>query len=193
MSVPPYVLTRKSMRNLRLRVDAADGTLHVSAPHRVPREQIDEFVVSKERWIDKRRALLATVPPPLTRGTQADELEPILRRELDWLIPYWCDRMGAPIPTVHIKIMRSRWGSCSQRTRRISINLELALRDFDLLEYVVVHEIAHLFEANHGPGFYLIMDVHLPDWKQRRRRLSRPSGPDEVPLSDVDSGTTVIP
>ena len=67
--------------------------------------------------------------------------------------------------------MRSRWGSCQPETGRICINTRLALYPPECLEYVVVHELAHLLEANHGPAFYAILDRALPTWKSARDKL----------------------
>ena len=55
---------------------------------------------------------------------------------------------------------------------RVTLNLELARRDPSLLEYVIVHELAHLVERGHNARFYAVMDEHLPDWRHRRRVLN---------------------
>ncbi|WP_062079341.1 M48 family metallopeptidase [Demequina globuliformis] len=170
--VPQYSLTRrKNMRRTVLRV-GADGAVRVSAPPWVARREIDEFVASKAAWIARRQALADTLPAPLTAGLEAEQLKTWIWEQLDDLMPVWCARMGVePQPRVSLKIMKSRWGSCNALRRSISLNVELGRRGRDALEYVLVHELAHLFESNHGPGFYALMDLHLPDWKQRRKAL----------------------
>lgn len=75
--------------------------------------------------------------------------------------------------------MTSRWGSCNTRTGRISLNLELARRHPACLEYVVVHELAHLLEPGHGPRFKAILDRALPDWRAREKLLSSEAMPRE--------------
>jgi predicted metal-dependent hydrolase len=67
--------------------------------------------------------------------------------------------------------MSTRWGSCVPSRGRIWLNVALLDHAHDLLEYVVVHEVVHLREASHGPRFHALMDLHLPDWPERRRRL----------------------
>jgi predicted metal-dependent hydrolase len=66
--------------------------------------------------------------------------------------------------------MRSRWGSCSS-SGRISLNLLLIQAAPLLIDYVILHELAHLLEHNHGPGFQALMTALLPDWKKRRAEL----------------------
>ena len=68
--------------------------------------------------------------------------------------------------------MRSRWGSCNSRTRTITLALELARKHREGLEYVLVHELAHLLVRSHGKRFKSILDRHLPDWRLRRKNLN---------------------
>ncbi|WP_061962526.1 M48 family metallopeptidase [Demequina flava] len=171
-STPEYTLTRKKgMRRVWLRV-VADGSLAVSAPYSMSRSTIDGFVRAKSGWIEKRRSLITDLPPQLEAGPEAEQLKAWIWEQLDELMPMWCERMGVDVePRVSLKIMTSRWGSCNAVRRRVSLNVELGRRGRDALEYVLVHELAHLFESNHGLGFYAIMDRHLPDWKARRAAL----------------------
>ncbi|WP_200807347.1 M48 family metallopeptidase [Demequina sp. NBRC 110053] len=170
-SVPAYVLTRKRMRTVRMRVDSRTLEVRVSAPLTMPLWRIDAFVASRRDWIAERRAELESVPMPLVRGREAQECRAMLEEWLDALMPVWCAEFDIVPPHVSLRIMRTQWGSCRAATRRITLNLELARRGFDMAEYVLVHELAHLFELNHGPRFYALMDHHLPDWRERKARL----------------------
>ena len=67
--------------------------------------------------------------------------------------------------------MRSQWGSCSS-TGKISLNTHLIKVPFDLIDYVVLHELCHLKHLNHSRRFYNLMDSHMPGWKARRKRLN---------------------
>lgn len=69
--------------------------------------------------------------------------------------------------------MKTRWGSCTPATASIRLNIDLAWLDPDLLEYVLVHELTHLYEHGHGPGFRARMNCYMPDWTERRRQLNR--------------------
>ncbi|MHB1714640.1 MAG: M48 metallopeptidase family protein, partial [Acidithiobacillus ferrooxidans] len=72
-----------------------------------------------------------------------------------------------------VKRMRTRWGTCNIRARRIWLNLELVHYDVECLEYVVVHEMAHLRERLHNDRFKGILDQAMPDWRAVRAVLKR--------------------
>ncbi len=171
---PAYSLVRrKRMKNLRIRVQPEDGSVRVSAPHWVPRRTIDDFVAGRADWIAREQARLATLPPPLAAGPEADRLRAELRERVEPLLAGWTRAMGLePVPPYTIRRMKTRWGTCNVRTRRITLALELARKDDEKLEYVVVHELAHLIEAGHGPRFTAVMDTHLSDWRRIRRELN---------------------
>jgi len=67
--------------------------------------------------------------------------------------------------------MKTRWGTCNVSARRVWLNLMLATRPDDTLEYIIVHELVHLLERGHGQRFKAFMDQFLPDWRERKRRM----------------------
>lgn len=83
----------------------------------------------------------------------------------------WEARLGVKAAEVRIRRMKTRWGSCNTRARRVWLNLELVKRSDDCLEYVLVHELVHLLEGSHGPRFWRLMDEHMPGWQQHRQAL----------------------
>ena len=68
--------------------------------------------------------------------------------------------------------MKTKWGSCNVGAQRVWLNLELAKKPVQCLEYIVVHELVHLLERNHTERFIALMDRHLPDWRARREVLN---------------------
>lgn len=94
-----------------------------------------------------------------------------LREHARDLIPHWAVRLGVSAPDWGIKKMRTRWGTCNQDARRIWLNLELAKKPMQCMEYIVVHELVHLLERQHNDRFAALMDQHLPDWRLRRDLL----------------------
>lgn len=68
--------------------------------------------------------------------------------------------------------MKTKWGSCNRETGHIWFNVELAKKDHDSLEYLIVHEMMHLLERSHGPRFTNLMDNAMPDWRVRRDLLN---------------------
>jgi predicted metal-dependent hydrolase len=86
----------------------------------------------------------------------------------------WAARMRVSPKGLAVQKMKTRWGSCNIRRATIRLNSELARKPAALLEYVVVHELVHLFERYHNARFYRLMDEFLPDWKRKREALNYP-------------------
>lgn len=103
-------------------------------------------------------------------------LTSLLQEVLAPSVAQWAKTMGVSVSRCSIRLMRSRWGSCSPHSKSIRINLELVKRPPECLEYVVVHELAHLLEPSHNWRFKAIMDKYLPDWRARRMLLKRSPG-----------------
>jgi len=70
-------------------------------------------------------------------------------------------------------MMRTKWGTCNIQDKRIWLNLELAKKDQQCLEYVIVHEITHLLERSHGFEFQALMDKFMPNWRKYKEELNR--------------------
>lgn len=95
-----------------------------------------------------------------------------LRREIPPLFERWEIQMGVKADDWSIRNMKTRWGSCNTRDKKIWLNLQLVKKPIECLEYVIVHELAHLLERNHNHIFYGHMDRFLPDWKETREKLA---------------------
>jgi predicted metal-dependent hydrolase len=95
-----------------------------------------------------------------------------LQNRIPELIRTWEPVMGVSVAEWGVRKMRTRWGSCNIRARRIWLNLELVRRPISCLEYVVVHEMVHLLERGHNRRFYMFMDKFLPDWRDARALLN---------------------
>jgi predicted metal-dependent hydrolase len=96
-----------------------------------------------------------------------------MKQEIPRLINKWEAVMGVQVADWGVKRMRTRWGSCNIRVRRIWLNLELAKHSPQCLEYVVVHEMVHLFERYHNERFKRLMDQFLPQWRSLKTELNR--------------------
>ncbi len=95
-----------------------------------------------------------------------------LKERIPALLDLWEPRIGVRAAEVRTKRMRTRWGSCNIRERRIWLNVELMKKSPSCLEYVLVHELIHLIERNHTARFTELMDRHLPNWRARRDELN---------------------
>ena len=81
------------------------------------------------------------------------------------------ERHGITAENFEIRRMKNRWGSCTSEGR-ILLNPDLVIAPKQCIEYVIVHELCHLQEHNHGPAFYRLLKILMPDWEQRRERLN---------------------
>ena len=95
-----------------------------------------------------------------------------LRELISPLLSKWQATMGVQFAECGIKKMKTRWGTCNPIARRIWLNLELAKKPEKCLEYIIVHELAHLIEHHHNDRFIAIMDEHLPQWRLHRQVLN---------------------
>ncbi|TWC62565.1 M48 family metallopeptidase [Herbaspirillum sp. SJZ099] len=89
------------------------------------------------------------------------------------MVAEWSRTLGLEAPRVHVQHMKTKWGSCSPARKSIRLNTELAKKPPGCLEYIVVHELMHLLEPNHGERFKALMQTFLPEWEERRRELSQ--------------------
>lgn len=125
----------------------------------------------------ERRLELVTRPAAAADARLA-QLERWRRQQLrvaaERSMAHWAPKMHVEPQFLGIRRMRTRWGTCVPQVGRIWLNLELVRRPPAELEYVVVHELAHLREGSHGRRFAAIMDRHLPDWRERKASLDRP-------------------
>ena len=92
-----------------------------------------------------------------------------LRKEAAPLIEKWARRIDHPVPDFRIKRMKTKWGSCSTKSKRVWINLELIKKAPACIEYIVVHELIHLVERHHNDAFIAQMDRLLPSWRSTRQ------------------------
>ena len=117
------------------------------------------------------------VRPETTTEQRERVLQRWYRQQLRDLIPplleKWQEALDVQVNEWAIKKMKTKWGSCSTDARRIWLNLELAKKPWQCLEYLVVHELAHLIERHHNENFISIMDKHLPQWRFCRAELNR--------------------
>ena len=88
-----------------------------------------------------------------------------LQRRLDALVPEWEERLGVRTTRIRIRAMKRKWGACRTRTGDVVFNRSLAAEPPRAIEYVVLHELAHLIEPSHGPRFQAILTEHMPDWR----------------------------
>ena len=166
-----YTLIRSSRRTMALEV-TRDGRLLVRAPQRAPQAVIDRFVASHADWIaahlEKQRQR-AQAHPPLTE----DEIAALRQKARDILpgrVAHYAERMGVTPTGVKITGAKTRFGSCSAKNS-LCFSLYLMAYPDAAIDYVVVHELAHIRHKNHSPAFYAEVARVMPDYRERRKLL----------------------
>jgi len=95
-----------------------------------------------------------------------------LKAHIEKLIPDWKKRIAVEIVDWSVKKMKTKWGSCNTGAKRIWLNLELAKKPPECLEYILVHELVHMLERKHNERFRAHMDKFMPNWRERRDLLN---------------------
>ena len=96
-----------------------------------------------------------------------------LKAVLPALLAKWEPLMGVHAERCFVQRMKTRWGSCNSQARTLRLNTDLAKKPRECLEYIVVHELAHLLEPTHNARFIALMDRFLPRWQTHRAELNR--------------------
>ena len=119
----------------------------------------------------------AVLEVPLDQSKRKSAIDQFYRDKLNsWIArcaPEWEKKLGVQVNQDRVRSMRTRWGSCNIRAKRVWLNLWLAEKPIEQAELVLVHELVHLIEPSHSKRFYAILDEHLPDWRERDRALNR--------------------
>lgn len=169
---------------------------HIRAMKDQVREPKREFVQGESHWVEGRRYLLNIIEKDekpsvhirnkqyldlqVRPGADREKREEViqewyrerLKKQIPALIEKWEGRLGVDVSDWGVKLMKTKWGSCTVEKKRIWLNLELAKKPKDLLDYVVLHEMAHLIERTHDDRYKAILDEYMPSWKLRREKLN---------------------
>ena len=165
-----YEIKYSNRRTVALSVK--DGTLTVKAPFFTPKRKIEAFVSSHRDWIEKsveKQRIKNQRFEGLTEE-QIKELKKCAKIILKYKTSYFANIMGLNYGRVTITSAKTRFGSCSGKGD-ISYSYRLMLYPEEAMDYVVVHELAHLVHMNHSAEFYKTIEAVLPDYKERRKLL----------------------
>lgn len=166
-----YTVRRsKKARYMRLAVRPG-GEVVLTAPERFPLPIIEKFLAQHAEWIERSvRKMRGLKSLPAYGRREYKARREAARRLVHERLLFWNSFYHFKYNRVAIKNTRSLWGSCS---RRGNLNFSYALVHLprELADYVVVHELCHLREANHGPRFWALVAKAIPDYARRRREL----------------------
>lgn len=201
-----YEIKRSKRKTIAIHI-TSDGRVEVRSPYRVSKAIIDEFVKSKESWIDKHlTAINNRVKTPLTiggsmlflgkeypllknegqsyfdgdamyiqKGTNIyNALAEFYRSKAKKLIPDMVHAseavMGLNANKISITSAKTRWGSCSGKNN-LNFTWRLMMAEPEVIKYVIIHELAHIKEKNHGKRFWTLVEQYEPEYKTKKEKL----------------------
>ncbi len=159
---------RRSSRARRWRLTAGWGEpARLTVPREMSRAEIARVVEAHRGWLARERARqvprLGLDPSAVSGEDGRRAARELVTMVLDEEAP----ALGVSYRRVQIRDQRTRWGSCSSRGT-LSFNWRLALAPFEVLDYVVVHELCHLRQPNHSPRFWQLVATRRPRWRLQR-------------------------
>lgn len=166
----PYELIRSRRRTLALEI-TRDKRVLVRAPMRLSQTAIDNFVNKHQGWIEKKLAAMESRPaPPPETEEEIAALKEKARAILPQKVACWSAVTGLKPTGIKITTARKRYGSCSGQNS-LCFSCFLMRCPEEAIDLVVVHELCHIKEKNHGPRFYALLEHYLPDYRERKKLL----------------------
>lgn len=169
-----YELIRSSRRTLSIEV-SRDGRVLVRAPRNCSKKQIEEFLARKAEWIAEKLDMQKRIAEQVESRTQLTDQQRSFYREkarevLTQRVEHYAKAMGVTYGRIAIREQKTRWGSCSA-PGNLNFNWKLILMPPGVLDYVVVHELAHRREMNHSDRFWAVVEYYMPEYKKYRKWL----------------------
>ena len=166
-----YTLVRSNRKTLCVSI-TPEGEVIVRAPQRLAKREIDRFVAAHAEWIAAHVEMARLRAEKYPEPDEAERAALIERAKavLPPLVEKHARSMGVSPAGLKITGARRRFGSCSGKNS-LCFSLYLMRYPMEAIEYVVVHELAHILEKNPGPAFYAVVAEEMPDYKVRAALL----------------------
>ena len=169
------LVIRSARKSLGLEVRDAHTVL-ARIPARVSDRELKAFVESHRKWILEKTAVMAereenrksTPAPPPELLSKTDRMK--IQLKIGKRVRHYCEVMGVTVGYVTVKNQKTRWGSCSAKGN-VNFNYQLAFLPEELLDYVVIHELAHRRHMDHSRAFWAEVEKYCPDYLERREQL----------------------
>ena len=178
LSDPVTRLIRARRKTLSIRI-TQEGNLEIRAPLGMPKGEIEAFLKEKAQWIETHRAKVLAEYAQGQEVPLGEEEILTLAEQMRQRLPEKLNRhaasMGVTFGRVTIRCQQTRWGSCSSRGN-LNFNCLLMLAPEEVLDYVVVHELAHRKQMNHSALFWQEVARECPDYKKSLRWLKDRGG-----------------
>ncbi|MCI6432428.1 MAG: M48 family metallopeptidase [Oliverpabstia sp.] len=166
-----YQWVRSNRKTTAIQINEK-GDIIVRSPYSVSRRKVEQMLREKQDWIEKHQKAIKERENSRREITEQERREGIERAKqiLPARIQYYAKIMGVTYGRITLREQKTRWGSCSSKGN-LNFNWKLALMPDEILDYVVVHELAHRMEMNHSDKFWKIVENVLPDYRERRKWL----------------------
>ncbi len=167
---------KKNKRSKSIRISIREGgEVLVTMPYRLPKYFAQRFVESKKDWIEERLNEQKENPKPKKilahySATDFKENKERAYNLVDDRIAHFNKFYKYEIERVVIRNQKTRWGSCSGK-KHLNFNYKLVFLPIELADYIVVHELCHLKEMNHGKHFWALVAQQIPDYKECRKQI----------------------
>ena len=166
-----YEIIYSKRKTLCLQVKR-DGRVIVRCPYRTSKKRIEEFYSSHLEWVKKKLEITKNRMAPINELSD-EEINELKRTAWEYIPPrvdYFANIMGVMVSHVSINQAKTRFGSCSSK-KRINFSCNIMRYPDTAIDYVIVHELAHIKELNHSKRFWAIVESVLPDYKERQKIL----------------------
>ncbi|MEI8361461.1 MAG: SprT family zinc-dependent metalloprotease [bacterium] len=174
LEVNYFVNFSQRAKRLSLKIEKT-GKIVVTQPKKTPTHIVEKFLNENLSWIKSRLQKIKEAKhieePNLGLNSRQKHLL-AAKKNITSKVIDWNKQLNFHYNKITIKNQSSRWGSCSTK-KNLNFNYKLNLIDESLLDYVVIHELCHLQEMNHGPRFWNLVASIMPDYKQRRSELKK--------------------
>jgi predicted metal-dependent hydrolase len=176
----PIQVIRSDRRSLTVQVKA-DQTVVARIPRWTTDREIKNFLSTHANWIirkyeeaGRKQDMRSESGIPVWEHLGRAERRQIKDRFTE-KVSHYAGLMGVSVNRIFIKNQKTRWGSCSSKGN-VNFNYRLYYMPEELLDYVVIHELAHRKHMNHSPAFWAEVAVWCPDYKAYRKRLREYAG-----------------
>ena len=168
-----YTFIKSKRRTIGITVKP-DGSVILRAPNSCSKKRAEEFLLRNLDWVEKARArMLAKTQKELPEPFTEEELREIRQRAksiLPAMTKEIAGEIGVGFRAVHVRLQKSRWGSCSEQGN-INLNGLLVLLPESVMRYVVVHELCHRRQMNHSNAFWAEVAKYQPTFRADRKYL----------------------
>ena len=166
-----YEIVYSKRKTLCLQIKR-DGRVIIRCPYRTSKERIENFYNSHLEWVQRKVEATKNRMVPINELSDTD-IEQLKRKAWEYIpnrVDYFASIMGVTPANVSINRAKTRFGSCNSK-KRLNFSCNVMRYPFEAIDYVIVHELAHIKELNHSKRFWGIVESILPDYKERQKIL----------------------